>query len=153
MVSTANPILLIPPHNHHHHQQQSHLQINLRKERWWMLTSRQTLPLNPYPLVSSTSQMNWLPMRWIVLCLPANHSWMHFERFTSLRLFNLHIIFPLLSTPILILKMKSSKQRSLANTRQIMRMSCSWCVGRARCTKWWMKCYWMMSVDLLAMSI
>ena len=31
MVSTANPILLIPPH--HHHQQQSHLQINLRKEK------------------------------------------------------------------------------------------------------------------------
>ena len=93
MVSTANPILLIPPH---HQQQQSHLQINLRKEkkskeRWWMLTNRQTLPLNPYSLVSSTSQMNGLPMRWIVLCLPVNHSWMHFERFTSLRLFDLHI--------------------------------------------------------------
>ena len=33
MVSTANPILLIPPRYHHHHQQQSHLQINLRKKR------------------------------------------------------------------------------------------------------------------------
>ena len=32
-------------------------------------------------------------------------------------------IFPSLSTPILILKMKSSKQRSLANPRQIMRMN------------------------------
>ena len=30
MVSTANPIFLIPPH---HHQQQSHRQINLRKEK------------------------------------------------------------------------------------------------------------------------
>ena len=56
-----------------------------------MLTSRQTLSLNPYPLVSSISQMNGLPMRWIVLCLTTNHSWMHFERFTSLRPFRLHI--------------------------------------------------------------
>ena len=32
-------------------------------------------------------------------------------------------IFPSLSTPTLILKMKSSKQRSLANPRQIMRMN------------------------------
>ena len=32
MVSTANPILLIPP-RYHHHQQQSHGQINLRKKR------------------------------------------------------------------------------------------------------------------------
>ena len=32
MVSTANPIFLIPP-SHRYHQQQSHLQINLRKKR------------------------------------------------------------------------------------------------------------------------
>ena len=79
--STTNSILAIPLPPHQYQQQSK-----LRKERWWMLPNLQTLPLNPHPSVSSTSQMNWSPMRWIVLCFSTNHSWMHSKPFTSIRL-------------------------------------------------------------------
>ena len=141
--STANPILAIPLLPHQQYQQQ----IKLRKERWWMLPNRQTLPLNPHPSVSSRSQMSWSPMRWIVLCPSTNHSWMHSKPFTSIRLaiWPSHV-FTSLSIPTLTLKRISSKQRGRAYPRQIMRINCSWSVGRARCIKWLMKCYPTMSV-------
>ena len=153
MVSTANPIFLTPP-RHHHHQQQSHGQINLRKKRKMMNA-------NQSPDTSSESisiGKQYITDEWIAdemdCPMPYSKPLLNALRaiYFSKAISPSHI-FHSLSTPTLILKMKSSKQRSLANPRQIMRMNCSWCVGRARCTKWWMKCYWMMSVDLLAMSI
>ena len=116
-----------------------------------MLLSLQTLPLNPHRSVSSTSQMSWLPIKWIVLCPSAGIFWMHSKRFSSIRQFGLRT--SSLPTPTLTLKRTSPKPRGHADPRQTMRMSCSRSVGRARCIKWLMKCYSMMSVDLLAMSI
>ena len=100
-----------------------------------------------YKASSSYSQMSWSPMRWIVLCFSTNHSWMYSKPFTSMRIaiWPSHI-FTSLSTPTLTLKRISSKQRGHAYPRQIMRMNCSWSVGRARCIKWLMKCYSTMSV-------
>ena len=116
-----------------------------------MLPNLQTLPLNPHPSVNSISQMSWSPIRWIVLCPSTNHSWMHSKPFTSIRQSGLRM--SSLSTPTLTLKRISSKQRGHAYPRQIMRMNCSWSVGRARCIKWLMKCYSTMSMDLWALCI
>ena len=153
MVSTANPILLIPPH-HQHHQQQSHRQINLRKKRKMMNANQSSDTSSEFISIGE----QYITDEWIAdktdCPMPTSKPLLNALRaiYFSKAIWPSHI-FPSLSTLTLILKRKSSKQRSLANPRQIMRMSCSWCVERARCTKWWMKCYSMMSVDLLVMSI
>ena len=124
MVSMANPILLIPPH--HHHQQQSHLQINLRKKR-------KVMNVNQSPDTSSESisiGKQYITDELIAdemdCPMPTSKPLLNALRaiYFSKAIWPSHI-FPSLSTLTLILKMKSSKQRSLANPRQIMRMSCS----------------------------
>ena len=122
MVSTANPILLIPPH--HHHQQQSHLQINLRKKRK-MMNANQSSDTSSE---SISIGEQYITDEWIVdemdCPMPTSKPLLNaFRAIYFSKAISPSHIFLSLSTLTLILKMKSSKQRSLANPRQIMRMN------------------------------